>query len=80
MSINIIKLPNLKECPFCHEPAVLFQDSLYNNGHGYYGKYLYYVGCNNTNCSVKPKTQSIDDIYRDSEIAIQESIDRWNKR
>lgn len=71
---------HLQECPFCHEPGFLFKEELWNGSHGYHGNYDYYVGCDNDKCYVRPKTKAIDDIYRDSELAIQESIKRWNNR
>lgn len=70
----------LKECPFCHTPAFLFKEELWHGSRGYPGHYDYYVGCCNDECNIKPETKRIDDIYRDSELAIQESIKRWNER
>lgn len=70
----------LRKCPFCHKPAYLFKEELWHGSHGYYGNYIYYVGCNNDECNVKPKTIAIDDIYRDTGLAIQESVNRWNER
>ena len=70
----------LAECPFCHEPGFLFREQLWNNGHGYYGNYEYYVGCDNDECNVNPKTRMTNDVYGDKENAIQEEIKKWNSR
>lgn len=70
----------LKECPFCHEPGFLFKEELWSGSRGYHGNYEYYVACDNENCYVRPKTVSIDDIYRETETAKQEAIRRWNER
>ena len=70
----------LSECPFCHEPGFLFRDPLWSDGHGYYGNYEYFVGCDNDECNVKPKTRATNDIYGKKEKAIQEVIRKWNSR
>lgn len=68
----------LKKCPFCHQPAFLFKEELWNGSHGYHGHYMYYVGCDNAQCGVQPKTKESDDIYGDSDGAVQRAIKRWN--
>jgi len=70
----------LKECPFCHKPAILFREEMWNESHGYYGRYNYYVECSNNECGVKPKTREVHDVYTDFRDAIQEAIKRWNER
>lgn len=70
----------LAECPFCHEPGFLFREQLWNDRHGYYENYEYYVRCDNNKCNVRPKTRATNDVYSDKENAIQEVIKRWNSR
>lgn len=70
----------LEKCPFCHKPGILFREQLWNNGYGYYGNYEYYVGCDNDECDVRPKTRATNDVYGDKEEAINKSIKRWNSR
>lgn len=44
------------------------------------GNYEYYVGCDNDECNVNPKTRMTNDVYGDKENAIQEAIKKWNSR
>ena len=80
MAEIINPLTTLVECPFCHKPGFLFRDPLWRDGHGYYGNYEYFVGCDNDECNVKPKTRVTNDIYGKKEEAIQEAIRKWNSR
>lgn len=70
----------LEDCPFCGKPGYLFKDPLWSSGHGYYGNYMYNVGCLNPKCNIKPKTYGIDDIYRSPGEAIDMAIRDWNER
>lgn len=70
----------LAECPFCHEIGLLFREQLWDDSHGYYGKYEYYVCCDNNECGVRPKTRTSNDVYGDKKDAIQKVIKRWNSR
>lgn len=65
-------------CPFCKEPVKLFRERLWWKEYGYIGNYRYYVGCDNPDCSVRPRTKTHNDIYVETEMAIQETIKDWN--
>ena len=70
-----------KECPFCHDIPIVAKDPLWNEGHGYYGNYEYYVACKNGKCKIHPRTKSYNDIYDMSENeCIESAIKDWNSR
>lgn len=73
-------MPELEPCPFCGGPAQIFKEQLWHNGHGYYGNYDYFIGCQNINCKIQPITRKIDDIYRADKTAIRICINNWNTR
>ena len=50
-----------KECPFCHDIPIVAKDPLWNESHGYYGNYEYYVACKNGNGINKKEIQLIED-------------------
>lgn len=80
MNIPLMRI-SPKECPFCHDMPVLAKDPLWNESHGYYGKYEYYVACINGKCKIKPRTKSYNDIHDMSEQeCVEKVIEDWNTR
>lgn len=70
-----------KECPFCHDIPIVAKDHVWNESHGYYGNYEYYVACKNGKCKIHPRTKSYNDIYDMSENeCIESAIKDWNDR
>lgn len=80
MAEILISHTALSECPFCHKPGFLFRNPLWQDGQGYYGNYEYFIGCDNDECEVRPRTRAANDIYGDKEEAIQKVIGKWNSR
>lgn len=78
---SIINFCEPIECPFCHKPALVIKEKLWNGNYGYYGKYNYYVGCKNSKCRVQPRTKPYNDIYDMTEKwCIDKAIRDWNCR
>ena len=65
-------------CPFCKKPVNLFRNRLWWKEYGYEGRHSYYVGCDNPDCTVHPRTKSYNDIYIETEVAINDAIRDWN--
>ena len=78
---KIVESDELKSCPFCGGKASYtwktYKGQLMrmDGGYGYWGtpedsRTLYWVGCHNSNCLIKPRA------YGDKD----EAFDTWNKR
>jgi hypothetical protein len=80
MSKNGYSELSLKSCPFCGAGVFLHKEPAWNGSHGYRGNYIYYVGCTNPDCAVRPTTKKSDDIYRTEEEAREKIINYWNNR
>lgn len=73
----------LKPCPFCKEKPEVIEEKLWSErGHGYYGKYMYYISCINPKCKVRPRTKiGYDTIYgKTKEQCVEQASKDWNKR
>lgn len=71
----------LLPCPFCGSEAKLEKDELWNNSHGYYNCYDFYIRCSNDNCKIRPETKHLNNIYeKDEKIILQTIKNRWNYR
>ena len=80
MNIPLMRISS-KECPFCHDMPVLAREPLWNESHGYYGKYEYYVACINGKCKINPRTKPYNDIYDMSEQeCVEKGIEDGNTR
>lgn len=76
-----IKLKKLKKCPFCGSDVELEEKPLwYGNHHGYQGCYEYIIKCPNHDCGCTLDYWHNDTIYRPKEEAINNVIEKWNKR
>ena len=73
----ILRLGNLKPCPFCGSAAELHIDPMWHGSHGYHDCYDFYVKC--PQCGVT--RQVYNTIYdNDENKATQKAIDSWNTR
>ena len=70
----------LDECPFCHEPGYLFRKPLWVDKSQFNNRYVYFCGCGNPECNVKPHTKLLVDMGNEEKLVIMDSVRAWNNR